>query len=208
MPRRPFDIAVFDFDGTLVASNAVKTEGFQQVAARYAGGAEAMTNIYAIPGLDRFQVMDRFANALNLPDPDVLVAAYTELVDSAVIEAPAIPGAIELLTALGQAGVARHLNSATPLVSLRAIVEARGWARYFEGLHGRPASKIENLNTLPAQPDRIAVIGDGPDDLESAEAVGATFFAVGDRLTDLPDHPLRLLSSLAPLLLGEPEATT
>jgi len=208
MPQRPFDLAVFDFDGTLVASNAVKAEAFHQIAARYTGGSEAMATIVSTPGLDRHQVMCRFAEVLKLTDPGALVAEYTTLVDGAVIASPEIPGATALLTALGHAGISRHLSSATPLSSLRAIIEARGWGAYFDGIHGRPTSKIETLAALRTAPDRIAVIGDGPDDLESAKAVGAAFFAVGDRLTDLPDHPLRSLSSLAPILLGQTGATT
>jgi len=189
---RPFDLVVFDFDGTLVQSNHIKDDGFTRLAERYPGGPEAMKIARAEQGLDRYAIAERFATALGFDAALVpkIGAEYGELVDRAVIDAPECPGAIPLLEALRRTEAETHLSSATPLENLEKVVHARGWCAYFSGLHGKPATKEDTLSKLiartGARPDRIAVIGDGPDDRESAKAFGTAFFAVGDRLTDQP----------------------
>ena len=189
---RPFDLVVFDFDGTLVQSNDIKDKGFERLAERYPGGPEAMKIARAKGGLDRYGIATRFATALGF-DPALgakIGAEYGEIVDRAVIDAPECPGAVPLLEALVRSDMEVHLSSATPLENLEKVVRARGWGAYFSGLHGKPATKEETLGKLiagtGARPDRIAVVGDGADDRKSAETIGAAFFAVGDRLTDAP----------------------
>ncbi|MBF9033446.1 HAD hydrolase-like protein [Rhodobacterales bacterium HKCCE2091] len=188
MSARPFDLVVFDFDGTLVLSNAVKANGFNRIAEQFEGGPAAMEQALAEPGLDRHTVARRFAETLRLP-PDAapkIAKAYGDLVNSAVVEVPEAPGASDLIEALRGALVAVHVSSATPRDALVDILNDRGWSMRFDGVHGRPATKVETLEALIAAtrtpPARIAVVGDGPDDGASAEAVGAAFFAVGDRL--------------------------
>jgi phosphoglycolate phosphatase-like HAD superfamily hydrolase len=183
------DIVVFDFDGTLVESNAIKSEGYDVIAARYSGGPEAMRDARAIPGADRYTVADRFAALLGLPEAEGARIAedYTRLVDDRVTVAPEMPGATVLLETLRGLGADLRVSSATPLVSLERIVDARGWAHHFDGLHGRPATKPETLRRLIGErgvaPGRIVVVGDGEDDRDSAAECGARFFAVGDRLS-------------------------
>ncbi len=188
----PFDIVVFDFDGTLVHSNALKNEGFDLLAENYEGGVEAMKAARAAPGDDRHMVAKRFASELGL-DPACaqhIAERYGCIVDRRVTEAPECRGAVKLLQALQAAPILVHLSSATPLVSLRLILEGRGWMNLFDGIHGRPAKKQETLEKLISEtgtdPSRIVVIGDGPDDRASANAMQTGFFAVGDRLTDEP----------------------
>ncbi|MGP1358605.1 hypothetical protein, partial [Roseicyclus sp.] len=65
---RACDLAVFDFDGTLVDSNAIKSGGFDEIASRYRGGPEAMQQARAVPGADRHAVAVRFADLLGLPE--------------------------------------------------------------------------------------------------------------------------------------------
>ncbi|MEM1274339.1 MAG: HAD family hydrolase [Pseudomonadota bacterium] len=187
---RPFDLVVFDFDGTLVQSNGVKNDGFDRLAELYSGGDAAMKIARDDPTRDRFSVADRFAKALGLDaarGPEI-AAQYGDIVDQAVIEAPECPGAVGLLEALQASDMAVHLSSATPKTALEHIVRARNWMPFFDGIHGRPATKEDTLAQLIAKtgtkPSRIVVIGDGPDDRKSAKELGTAFFAVGDRLTE------------------------
>lgn len=185
---RGCDIVVFDFDGTLVDSNAIKSEGYDVIAARFDGGPAAMAEARKIPGADRFSVALRFAAHLGLPETEAhrIAEDYTRLVDDRVAAAPEIPGAVDLIDALRSDGIELRVSSATPLVSLERVVAARGWAHFFDGLHGRPATKPETLRRLIHErgvaPGRIVVIGDGEDDRDSAVECGARFIPVGDRL--------------------------
>jgi phosphoglycolate phosphatase len=177
---------VFDFDGTLVDSNALKRDGYDRVVAGEAGGPALMAQALAAGPGDRRQIFERYVSLrqrIGGADAATLAKNYSDLVDAAVAAAPSMPGAEELLRALAAAGVAVHLSSATPLASLAWIVARRGWDGHFRSLHGRPAAKEETLAELIAAhgtaPHEIAVVGDGDDDRASAEACGCAFFPVG-----------------------------
>lgn len=197
---------VFDFDGTLVDSNAVKHDAFLRIAARFPGGEVAMRGLLGHLKDDRHAVMAAFVQASGLSaTPDELVCAYSEYVDAAVAAAPAMPGAEALLQALRAAGLRVVLSSATPLANLRTIVERRGWTHHFDRLAGSPASKLDTLTRMMAdhglQAHEIAVVGDGADDRASAHATGCAFFAVGEARGTPADEPVYPLTALHDLLL-------
>ena len=114
---------------------------------------------------------------------DELVARYCENVDPAVVAAPEMEGATDLLVNLRYAGLRLYLSSATPTESLLTILDARGWTVLFNGIHGAPNSKIEALRKISetelASGEEIAVIGDGLDDAHAAKLLGAQFIGVG-----------------------------
>lgn len=202
---------VFDFDGTLVDSNAIKRQGFFDVVAGDAGGVETMREVLARTPGDRHAVMAAYAAAQarsgsESSGVEALVRRYNEHVDATVARAPEITGASHLLKSLRNAGVRVYLSSATPLVSLERIIERRGWTHLFDGVFGRPSDKHETLDrvrrTAGLDPDRIAVIGDGLDDRESAQAAGCRFYAVGEARGTPAADQVFALCELQDLLLG------
>jgi len=205
-------VVVFDFDGTLVDSNLIKREGFFRIAALYPEGAAAMASAIETAG-DRRSVLSAFADCmaaagirLNL---DELVARYTADVDSAVIEAPEMTGASDLLVNLRRAGLRLHISSATPVVSLRVILNARGWGNIFTGVHGAPNNKSDNLLIIceseRVMAEEIVVVGDGNDDAQAAGFFGTHFIAVGSGsyVAANPDVRTLLLREVAANLLAK-----
>ena len=201
---------VFDFDGTLVDSNAIKREAFLRAVAAHAGGASRMARVLEVTPGDRRDVfqayeLDRIGGGAS-PDPravEALVAAFSDDDDSAVVAAAEIPGASALLAALQRAGVRTVLSSATPLVNLRDIVARRGWLGCFDHIAGHPTSKDQTLRDVMQQhghgADTMAVVGDGADDRASAAAIGCGFYPVGEaRGATGPERvfTLHLLSAL------------
>jgi phosphoglycolate phosphatase len=191
---------VFDFDGTLVDSNAVKREAYDRIVAAHPDGAATIARAIAEAPGDRHSVFARYAElqaaaGFVSPEAGLLARLYAGTVDAAVAAAPEKPHARKLLEALLRSQVPSHVSSATPLSSLRWIVERRGWTGCFQSLHGRPSTKVQTLAHLmekhgvPA--DAIAVVGDGEDDAASAAAHGCRFFAVGAargaRVYELPE---------------------
>jgi phosphoglycolate phosphatase-like HAD superfamily hydrolase len=200
-------VGVFDFDGTLVDSNAVKMEGFFRLAARYPGGEAAMAKAIETSG-DRRSILSAFsasmASSAVRVDVDQLVARYCEHVDPAVAAAPEMQGATDLLVSLRHAGLRLYLSSATPTESLLAILDMRGWTFLFNGIHGAPNSKIEALHKISeaehASGEEIAVVGDGVDDAHAAKLFGAQFIAVGSGSyaaanPNVPTPPLHKVSA-------------
>ncbi len=179
-------IGVFDFDGTLVDSNAIKMEGFFRLAARCPEGEAAMAEVIGTSG-DRRSILSAFsacmASAGVRLNVDELVTRYSEHVDSAVAAAPEVQGATELLVNLRNASLRLYVSSATPVASLFAILRKRGWMDSFVGIHGSPQTKSQTLRDIceaqSANSEEIVVIGDGIDDYRAALSIGAQFVAVG-----------------------------
>jgi phosphoglycolate phosphatase len=196
---------VFDFDGTLVDSNAIKRLGFFDVVAAHADGEAVMADVLARVVGDRRAIFAAYARQRGNPsadDVEALVQAYSRRVDERVAAAPEMPGAEALLAKLRQHGVRVVLSSATPVDSLRRIVEQRGWLRHFDEVLGHPSRKVDSLRRLLQRgATNIAVVGDGEDDRDSAAAVGCSFFAVGEARGGLAGEPVFTLPELSAVLL-------
>lgn len=182
---------VFDFDGTLVDSNAIKREAFLRAVSAHPGGFLRMVRVLNGTRGDRHDVfrvyeVDRLGGT-GLEDPEAveaLVAAFSVDVDSAVVAAAEMPGASSMLDHLRRTGLRAVLSSATPLFNLRDIVARRGWLGWFDHIAGHPTSKVETLQAVMQQYGHsaaaMAVVGDGADDRASAAAVGCAFYPVGE----------------------------
>ena len=178
---------VFDFDGTLVDSNAIKRQTFFDIAGQHPGGEAVMAEILATPLGDRATIwvdyMARMQAAKPGLDATSLVRAYSDLTDQRVAAAPEMPGANTLLQRLRSSGLTLHLSSATPLDNLRLILAKRRWTPFFTSVHGLPKTKPETLGEIASirtlRIDEMVVIGDGQDDADAASAAGCGFIPVG-----------------------------
>jgi phosphoglycolate phosphatase len=207
---------VFDFDGTLVDSNAIKRQGFFDVVADEPANTARMFAVLAKVQGDRRRIFESYIEARSAsgtkgPDADALVRRYSNLVDARVAEAPEMPGASQILRGLQQAGLRVFISSATPLDNLARIIERRRWRDLCNGLYGHPHRKSDALRAIRAQLGTdirsIVVVGDGADDLDSARAVGCGFFPVGEARGVLPGTQIFTLQEVAERLLN-PHATS
>jgi phosphoglycolate phosphatase len=186
---------VFDFDGTLVDSNAIKRRGFFDVVADEPASTARLQAVLTTFQGDRHTifksyVVSRSASGFKGPDADALVLRYSDYVEARVSEAPEMPGASEMLRGLQQSGFRVFISSATPQVNLANVVERSRWRDWCDGLYGHPKRKSDSLRTICAQlgidARFIAVFGDGTDDLDSAMSLGCSFFPVGEARGVLP----------------------
>lgn len=171
------DLWVFDFDGTLVETAAIKrTTFFEVFPDRHAPAVEAALQLW--PDASRHEVIPRMVETANDPtlDPDALVAAYGATVVERVRQAPAIQGAEDALIRAAQQGVA-CVFSMSPHDELVAALHARGWAQWLSDVCGYPAHKPDTLNGWITRFDAktTTVIGDGPSDAEAAHLNNARF---------------------------------
>jgi len=173
----------FDFDGTLVHSNAIKHDAFLEIAARHTGGQALMRAILADPPGDRRAVMALFAARIGGGiDPDTLVADYGRRCEERILRCPARRGADTALAALRRAGLRLYVNSATPTEPLRAVIHRRYGKAAFNGVYGGHGAKVANLRAIMDAegigPASLAMIGDGIDDRDAAHETGCAFFGV------------------------------
>jgi phosphoglycolate phosphatase len=185
----PFDLFIFDFDGTLVDSAALKQAAFYDLFPRDAAATAVVAAVLAEdPEGSRQRVIKEMLRRLGRSGDELetqlkaLVTRYTELTDKAVGEAAEIAGASEILMALRRAGKRVFVSSNTPEQPLKLLLQRRGWLQLLDGAAGHPAEKTSTARRLLTEqnvhPARAAIIGDGESDRASAEAVGAQFFAV------------------------------
>jgi len=75
-----------------------------------------------------------------------------------------------------------HLVSGTPYDELRSIVEKRGLARFFQSLHGAPASKLGAFREILASgshnPAGVLAIGDAMTEYLAANELGIAFLGI------------------------------
>jgi phosphoglycolate phosphatase len=184
----------FDFDGTLVDSNAIKRNSFFDGFSDLDPNGETVAHVLDVvcPG-DRYDIVREIAARLRdggvIPaDSDIetfarrRAAAYTQRCEEAVAKCPEIPGATATLEWLAARGLPLYVNSATPAEPLRRVIELRSMARHFRLSLGGPASKGENLATICSDagvsPQELLFVGDGEDDRSAALTFGCPFAAV------------------------------
>lgn len=216
-PSRPpagIGAVVFDFDGTLVRSNAIKRDTFFDVARHLPGAASALDAIFAGEHGDRADVFARLAKSLGAGAALArdLTENYTALCDDRIAAAPEVPGAAAALAALRQRGIPAWIASATPQAPLLMAVRRRGLLTDFAGVYGLPTTKIAALRLvaekagLPAE--RILMVGDAEADRAAAMAVGTRFVAVAGSIGGIgdfgamPDHRLDDLRNLPDFIAG------
>lgn len=204
---------VFDFDGVLVDSNAVKRRAYRDIFAS-AAGSEAVVEAVLESNIqdDRFGVIRSILEGLNRDGRgppgrlELLVAEYGDRYNAICEEHAAtcaeIPGASAALARLAR----RHplyVISATPEEPLRRIVKRRSWNGYFRDVLGRPRTKSENLARVMRaeglEGSQIVFVGDGRRDLDAAREAGCRFVGVRNAFNDFDPSGLTMLNDLTRL---------
>jgi phosphoglycolate phosphatase-like HAD superfamily hydrolase len=204
---------VFDFDGVLVDSNAVKRRAYRDI---FADAPESEAVVEAVlqsdTDDDRFGVIRAILRGLNreghaTAEQDLLVAEYGERYNTICEEHAAtcseVRGASSALARLAKSHPL-YIISATPEVPLRRIVKRRDWSRYFREVLGRPRTKGENLARVIRREgikgERIVFVGDGRRDLDAAREVGCRFVGVRNEFNDFDPAGLTMVDDLTGLV--------
>lgn len=200
---------IFDFDGTLVDSNAIKRQAFLNVAARQ-GQELLMEEILETQPGDRYAIFSKFATACTAANlvgsrhlAVQLASEYTHYCEEAIAVCPELEGASEMLDQLKRENLKLALNSATPTDALAAIVSRRGWQGYFSHVLGGPFSKAENLahivDDLHLKHQEVVMVGDRRADQNGAAEFGCPFIGVICADSDFDPMPQYSVNTLAHL---------
>jgi phosphoglycolate phosphatase-like HAD superfamily hydrolase len=186
--RPPIRCVVFDFDGTLVQSNAIKRRAYFEAASALGDIDAIVTAVLAECAGDRGQNLAEIARRAQVAGVEIdtpveaLVAAYTRYCEEKISICPEVAGADFALRGLARRGLPLFVNSATPTDPLRVLIERRGWTSHFRGIFGAPQGKIDNLRATATHcgvaPAEILMVGDGEDDRTAARAFGCAFAGV------------------------------
>ena len=176
----------FDFDGVILESADVKTEAFLVLFDQYPEHREAIRHYHIQNmGVSRFIKFEWICkNLLGLPYDDTMAdelgVKFSNIVLQKVLEAPFVPGALELIQKLNP-HVPCFIASGTPEVELQAIVRHRNLTQYFREVCGTPRTKTQIANELVARYNLVTsqcwFIGDALTDQQAAKETGMHFIA-------------------------------
>jgi beta-phosphoglucomutase-like phosphatase (HAD superfamily) len=199
---QPYRVLVFDFDGVLADSVAVKTEAFGQLFSPYGKRVQdrVVSHHLAHGGMTRKEkfvhYFDQFlGRSLDGEKLEALCRQFSDLVVERVIAAPEIQGARAFLERACKAGIPCYVDSATPDGELERILAHRGIDGYFQKALGSDRSKRENLEAIlkmsQTRPEDCLFFGDAASDCEAAEEVGTGFMGIlpGPTAPLLKTHP-------------------
>lgn len=211
---KSFACIVFDFDGVLVDSNAVKRNAYYEALADIPGSADAINEILDGPPLepsDRYHTIKRIVSllgelGLHTEDRPRLTAERAERYSSICARGlrlcAELPGASRLLARLSETHPL-YVNSATPEPILRATVAERGWATHFRDILGSPATKVANLQRIALAEGielrQILFVGDSEVDRLAAGQTGCPFVGVVIEAGRFEVSPARVVTDLADL---------
>ncbi|GGX99487.1 haloacid dehalogenase [Litchfieldella qijiaojingensis] len=184
----PQSVLVFDFDGVILDSASLKRQAF---AALYDDEPEAdrqavrayLNRRGGQPREVKFRhieshILGREASEARIKE---LCQRFKETMEARILDAPAIPGALEFLDRWHER-LPLYLLSATPQQELREIVDRRGLADFFDEVIGAPPDKATGLRNLLVRhahdARRTVMIGDSYNDYRAASSNGTRFVGI------------------------------
>lgn len=197
---------IFDFDGTLVASNEIKKQTFYEVTKNLLGAKEELEDLLSSSESgDRYSIFTKLV--LNLEkgknktiSPSVLSDRYSEICEHKITHAKEVEGAISAIKELKVLGIKIFISSATPEAPLKKIIENRGWLKFFDGVFGAPHSKDEHVNKILRKyqfsSEEIIYVGDSEIDRSAALLSGCNFIGIGKDWSRFKLKPSILLPNL------------
>lgn len=186
---RAYRTWVFDCDGVLLDSNAVKTQAFHDVARAY--GLEAADRLMDFHvengGVSRFVKFEHlFQGILNRApeagEMDRVLTAFAEAVKARLLDCPAAPRLDDVLRAVTEHGRA-FVVSGGMQDELRDVFARRCLSGYFTAIFGSPDTKDDILareREAGRMSDPAVFVGDARYDFEVARRFGLDFVFAAD----------------------------
>lgn len=195
---------VFDFDGVILESGDIKTQGFRELFAGVPEHQDAIVRHHLDNlGISRFEKFEWiYSNllgaSLSAEEAQQLGRRYSQLVYERALRCPLVPGARRLLDDL-QGRLPMFVASGTPQEELARIVAERELSGYFVEVCGSPETKENTLRRLlgsyQLDPSKTILVGDGLSDLRAAQLTGVGFVArvhAKEPLFDWPEDTVQV----------------
>ena len=199
---------VFDYDGTLVDTNACKHEAFFDLFPPSAAVRKVIEEVLAeMEPLSRHvifpELLKRIQPVFPAAGPE-LAAEYIEQYRQQVVAgqqaAREMPGAHASLRLLSQR-FPLYISTVTPQEDIEYLLKERSWNHYFKRVFGYPNDKVQVLQLVmraeAADPGDIIMVGDGAGDRLAAEQTGCRFEQAGDGF-NYDQFTQRLLEEYSP----------
>lgn len=181
------DSIIFDFDGVLVESNHIRTNGFRELLKDFDPRLTEQFIRYheCNNGLSRYYKLRYFYE--NILKKDItqeklleLCNRYSDVVKKQVIKCDWVIGAYEFILR-NHKRYKLFIVSGSDQKELQDIVKQRGIDSYFHEILGSPEVKSNNIQFILSKyllkPSNVLFVGDSINDLEAARSVHIKFIA-------------------------------
>jgi len=185
----PYDFVVFDCDGVILQSNALKSRAF---ADALSGDPQVLIDQFvayhqANGGVSRYRKFEHYFTSIRKLHPydDRLkwtLVDYADRVKRGLIACLTVPGVVDFLTHLNSRRIRCAVNSGGDQAELRDVFESRRLSQHFTHILGSPTSKVDNMRFLREagfMHGQGVMFGDSRSDFEAAQAFDLDFVFVG-----------------------------
>ena len=182
-----FDAIAFDFDGVILDTEVIKTEGFQIIYPELGTEEKEFIASYHLSHLGvsrftKFEIFEKhfFDRELTPERKEELSNRFTEFTFKRVVDAPFIPGLHEFLQK--NTNHIKFIASGSWQKELIEIIKKREINSYFDEIGGSPRSKVEIINEMmqkhQLQPNKVIMLGDAMADYNAAQETEIAFLGV------------------------------
>lgn len=189
--------AIFDWDGTITDSNDVKTQAFLDIFAESGFPAAQYICSYQKThgGISRFEKYRHYFQTFFNRQPTQAELRqfginYTALCRRNLLQVPFIPGAVETLNLLADAGIPSFIVTGSPAEEIYFLAEERGILHLLTKILGFPLSKQQHLSQILSQngfvADEVVFFGDALTDYNAAQACKVPFIGICPSLDASP----------------------
>ena len=206
---------VFDCDGVLLDSNAVKTQAFYDVALPFGtAAADALVAFHVEHGgISRFVKFQHLFTGILQRAPeagelDTVIDQFSKAAKARMLECAEAPRLHDVLEAVAATGPV-YVVSGSMQSELREVFAQRGLDKHFTAIFGSPDTKdmiVQRERANDAMPGPALFIGDARYDFEVADRFGLDFaFAhawseFSGWQTYFQDKPVPIIQSIQDLL--------
>jgi phosphoglycolate phosphatase len=185
---RPYDLVIFDLDGTLVDSLPDIAWSLNATLAEAGLPALPVQTITRFVGDGATRLIERaLGAAAGGPDPEALLARFiAHYTDHLCVDSRLYPGIADLLDSLARQGVVIALVTNKPSLLARRLLQALAIERRFSVTIGDgdgfprkpdPRAALSIVERTGTSPHRAVIVGDGLADMGMARAVPCSVIA-------------------------------
>ncbi|QAY75625.1 phosphoglycolate phosphatase [Sphingosinicella sp. BN140058] len=197
MPSFPFDVVVFDLDGTLADSAPDLRAALNHVLRSLGRTEQSDEQVRAMIGNGVRMLLRRGLAATGSASEEEVDRATPLFMDYYAAHicdrTRAYPGVDAMLDAVAAGGAALAICTNKPEALTRALVDALGWSGRFRAIVGGDTLPVRKPDRAPlleavhrAGGGRAVLVGDSITDAETAAAAGLPLVAVGFGYRDRP----------------------
>lgn len=204
--QHPFDLIVFDWDGTLMDSTAAIIKSIQAAASELGLSVPNKETASHVIGLGLYEAMEAVAPGIDKATCHQMGARYRDLYLQFSREIALFDGVKEMLEYLTSCQYRLAIATGKSRQGLNSALKETGTGHFFQASRTmdespskpHPAMLYEIVEELGADMQRTVMIGDTTHDLLMASNAGCSGIAV-----QYGAHPLDKLKRLHPLYVAE-----